>query len=639
MTAITEKLSICTVTAFGLVVALTPAVRTLTRRLNIVAPPCEESGHAEPTPVLGGVAIVVAVIAALGLVGELPVWTVAGMLTMLAVGALDDAVALTPSRKLLAQIAVVAFFLWAGPRAPEVTRWPLVNLGLAGFFMVAVINAFNLVDGLDGLAAGVGIAAMSAVGVVAWWSRDVALACAALAAGAALSGFLLFNFYPASIFMGDSGALPMGFLLGALALGGAALQQNSHLSIAVFPVLVMLVPLLDTAIVTVSRLATGNPISRRGLDHSHHRLLMLGLTVPRAVAVSWALAVTGALLAAGESLLSHPYVLSALPFVIAGIGVIGLFMVDLTFEGSAPGVAYGYLQGLARHILTLGYKRRLAEAVLDFALIPAAYFGACLLRRDFKLNDALLLSMMGTTPIFFAATYAAFALTGVYRGIWRYAGIADIIRFANGSLLAGVLVAIASMFIRLEVSGSVAVLYVVLLFNLLVFTRMSFQIQRRTLALFALPTERVLVVGAGRMGEAAVRYIFSGSDRRVRLVGFVDDDGFKDGKLVHGHQVLGSLDDLPRIYAATGFHRILIAADAISEDRLTMVKAFTDAHHMPLQRFLIEVNEFVPAIANGSSNGDGRGDGKSDNKTGNKSDSEIAATEAPPGSVVRPSIA
>jgi UDP-GlcNAc:undecaprenyl-phosphate GlcNAc-1-phosphate transferase len=625
MTAITEKLSICTVTAFGLVVALTPAVRTLTRRLNIVAPPCEESGHPEPTPVLGGVAIVVAVIAALGLVGELPVWTVAGMLTMLAVGALDDAVALTPSRKLLAQIAVVAFFLWAGPRAPEVTRWPLVNLGLAGFFMVAVINAFNLVDGLDGLAAGVGIAAMGAVGVVAWWSRDVALACAALAAGAALSGFLLFNFYPASIFMGDSGALPMGFLLGALALGGAALQQNSHLSIAVFPVLVML--------------ATGNPISRRGLDHSHHRLLMLGLTVPRAVAVSWALAVTGALLAAGESLLSHPYVLSVLPFVIAGIGVIGLFMVDLTFEGRAPGVAYGYLQGLARYILTLGYKRRLAEAVLDFALIPAAYFGACLLRRDFKLNDALLLSMMGTTPIFFAATYAAFALTGVYRGIWRYAGIADIIRFANGSLLAGVLVAIASMFIRLEVSGSVAVLYVVLLFNLLVFTRMSFQIQRRTLALFALPTERVLVVGAGRMGEAAVRYIFSGSDRRVRLVGFVDDDGFKDGKLVHGHQVLGSLDDLPRIYAATGFHRILIAADAISEDRLTMVKAFTDAHHMPLQRFSIEVNEFVPAIANGSSNGDGRGDGKSDNKPGNKSDSEIAATEAPPGSVVRPSIA
>lgn len=625
MTAITEKLAICATTAFGLAVALTPAARALASRLNIGAPPCEESGHPEPTPVLGGLAIVVAVLAALGLAGELPPWMLAAMLALLAVGGLDDAVALTPSRKLLAQIVVVAFFLWAGPTLPEVTRWPLVNLGLAGFFMLAVINAFNLVDGLDGLAAGVGIAAMGAVGVVAWWSRDAAMACAALAAGAALGGFLLFNFYPASIFMGDSGALPMGFLLGALALQGAALQRNSHLSSAVFPVLVMLVPLLDTGIVTMSRLATGNPISRRGLDHSHHRLLMLGLTVRRAVVVSWTLAATGALLAAGQSLLSHVYLLSALPFVIAGIGVVGLFMVDLTFEDRAPGVAYGYLQGLARYILSLGYKRRLAEAVLDFALIPAAYFGACLLRRDFRLNDVQILSMMGSTPVFFAATYVAFALTGVYRGIWRYAGIADIIRFANGSLLAGVIVAIASLFIPLEVSGSVAVLYVVLLFNLLVFTRMSFQIQRRALALFALPTERVLIVGAGRMGEAAVRYIFSGNDRRVRLIGFVDDDAFKEGKLVHGHQVLGPLDDLPRIYAATGFHWILIAADGISEDRLAMVKAFADAHHLPLQRFSIEVNEFVPAIANGDGN--------------SKAESETAVAQAPPPAVARPSVA
>ena len=619
MTAIAEKLAISAVTAFGLVLASTPAVKALALRFNFVAPPCEESSHTEPTPVLGGVAIVVAVLAALGLVGELPLWMLAGMLTLLAVGALDDAVALTPSRKLFAQLAVVAFFLWAGPAAPEDTRWPLVNLGLAGFWMVAVINAFNLVDGLDGLAAGVGVAAVGTVGVVAWWSRDVELACAALATGAALGGFLLFNFYPASIFMGDSGALPMGFLLGALALQGAALQQNSHLSSAVFPLLVMLVPLLDTAIVTVSRLATGNSISRRGLDHSHHRLLMLGLTVRRAVAVSWTLAALGALLAAGQTLLSHAYLLSALPFVIAGIGVAGLFMIDLTFEDRAPGVAFGYMQGLARSILSLGYKRRLAEAMLDFALIPAAYFGACLLRRDFKINDALIVSMMASTPVFYVATYVAFALTGVYRGIWRYAGIADLIRFANGALLAGVLVAIASLFIRLEISGSVAVLYVVLLFNLLVFTRMSFQIQRRALAMIALPTERVLIVGAGRMGEAAVRYIFSGNDRRVRLIGFVDDDAFKEGKLVHGHQVLGPLDDLPRIHITTEFHWILIAADAISEDRLAMVKAFADAHHLPLQRLSIEVSEFAPAIVNG--------------------DNKAVAAQASPPAVARPSVA
>src|SRR5690348_3819282 len=127
MTAMAGKLALCAATAFGLTVALTPAARALATRLKINASPCEESGHPEPTPVLGGLAIVTAVLAALGLAGHLATWMVAGMLALLAVGALDDVVALTPLRKLLAQIVVVALFLWAGPALPQVTRWPGVN--------------------------------------------------------------------------------------------------------------------------------------------------------------------------------------------------------------------------------------------------------------------------------------------------------------------------------------------------------------------------------------------------------------------------------------------------------------------------------------------------------------------------------
>ncbi len=589
------RVFICGGVSFALALALTPVAKVIARRLNLVAEPSEESGHPEPTPVMGGTAIVSAVLIALALAGALPLWMSAGMLLLLAVGVVDDAVVLTPPRKLALELMVMALFLLIGPPPPHVTHWPLVNLAGAAFFMTAVINAFNLVDGLDGLAAGVGIAAAGALGVVGWWSRDAGLACAAAAIAAAFGAFLLFNFHPASIFMGDSGALPMGFLLGALTLEGSALQLNSHLSKVVFPLLVMLVPLFDTSIVTVSRVATGNPISRRGLDHSHHRLLMLGLTVRRAVMVSWALAAAGALCAAGETLLSHAYLLSALPFLVAVIGVTGMFMIDLTFDGRAPGVAYGYVQGVARYVLSLAYKRRLAEAMLDLALIPAAYFGAYLLRRDFMIDDALVGSMIRSTPTLMVTTYAAFGLAGVYRGIWRYAGLADIIRFANGALLAGVLLTIASLFMRLELSGSIIVLYVVLLFNLLVFTRLSFQALRRAIAVFALPTERVLIVGAGRMGEAAVHYIFSGSDRRTRLVGFVDDDAFKEGKLVHGHCVLGPLDELARIYAGTGFHRILIAADEIGEERLALVAAFAQTRHLPVERFSIGVSQFVAA--------------------------------------------
>lgn len=603
--SLTARVLICTATSFALVAAATPLAKALARRFAVVAQPSAESGHPEATPVLGGVAIVLAVVGALALTGALPLWMAGGMLVLLAVGIVDDKVALTPSRKLALELVVVAAFLALGPRPPEVTRWPLVNLCGAGFFMVAAINAFNLIDGLDGLAAGVGIAAAGAVGVVGWWSHEAGLACAAAAAAAAFGAFLFFNFHPATIFMGDSGALPMGFLLGALTLQGSALQLNSHLSKAVFPLLVMLVPLFDTTIVSVSRAATGNPISRRGLDHSHHRLLMLGLTVRRAVLVTWGLAAAGALCAAGLTLLDHAYLLSALPFLAAVIGVIGLFMIDLTFEGRAPAAAYGYVRGGARYLLSLAYKRRLAEGVLDLALIPAAYFGASLLRHDFAINDGLVGSMIRSTPFLLVTTYCAFGLTGVYRGIWRYAGLADIIRFANGALLAGILIALASLLMPLEVSGSIIVLYVILLFNLLVFTRLSFQTLRRAIALLSLPTARVLIVGAGWTGEAAVRYIFSGSDRSTRLVGFVDDDAFKEGKLVHGHCVLGPLDELERVHAGTGFHRILIADDQISEERLAMVAAFAQAHHLPIERFSIGVSQFV-AAANGNGGPVGR---------------------------------
>ena len=597
--SIYDRVLICGVTSFAIAVVLMPLARAISWRFKVVAEPSQESGHLNPTPVLGGIAIVIAILGALALVGALPLWTLAGAGLLLGVGVIDDAVALTPSHKFILEAMVVALFLATGPPLPEVTRWPLVNVAGSAFFMLAVINAFNLVDGLDGLAAGVGIMAASAVGLVAWWSRDAGVAYAAAATVAAFAAFLFFNFHPASIFMGDSGALPMGFLLGALALEGSALETNSHLSKAVFPLLVMLVPLLDTSIVTVSRIATSNPISRRGLDHSHHRLLMLGLTVRRAVLVSWAFAAAGALCAAGLTLLNHAYLLSILPFLIVVIGVVGLFMIDLTFEGQAPGVAYGYVRGAARYLLSFAYKRRFAEAALDLALIPAAYFGAFILRRDFVMNDGIVGSLIRSTPTILVTTYAAFGLTGVYRGIWRYAGLADIIRFANGALLAGTFVAIASLLVPIELSGSIIVLYVILVFNFLVFTRLSFQVLRRAIAMLALSTERVLIVGAGRTGEAAVHYTFSGNNHRSQLVGFVDDDAFKEGKLVHGRAVLGPLDELERIYAGTGFHRILIAADSIGEDRLALVAAFAKARGLRVERFSIAVSQFG-AVANGN---------------------------------------
>jgi FlaA1/EpsC-like NDP-sugar epimerase len=171
-----------------------------------------------------------------------------------------------------------------------------------------------------------------------------------------------------------------------------------------------------------------------------------------------------------------------------------------------------------------------------------------------------------------------------------------VIRFANGSVLAGVFVVLISLVLPLELSGSIAVLYVILLLNLLVASRMSFRALRRGVALLALPDERVLIVGAGELAEAAARYLTTQRNRRFKLVGFVDDDSFTVGKLVHGQRVLGTLADLDRIYATNHFSQVLIAAETIPGERMERLRQFANQLELSVQRFSIRLNDVGPSV-------------------------------------------
>jgi UDP-GlcNAc:undecaprenyl-phosphate GlcNAc-1-phosphate transferase len=589
----TSTLAAMPLIAFALAALTMPLAKAIARRLGILSAPYTEAQHKERTPLMGGAAIIAASLAAMAIGGVLPLWMLMGTAALFVVGLVDDAHVLRARWKLMAQIAVVLMVLAIGPRM-RLAPWPLVNAGLTGFFLLSTINAFNLIDGLDGLAAGVGIIVAAGVAAISILHGDARTASQALIIAGALAGFLIYNLHPASIFMGDSGALPLGLLLGAMALHAGNLAGNSRLPRYVVPILIMLVPLLDTAIVSVSRMATGTPLSRRGLDHSHHRLLSLGLSDRRAVALVWSLGALTAVCAVILTRLPHQYLLATLPMIVAGFGVIGLFMIDLTFDVNSPGVAYDNLRGPARFILTFSYKRRLAEAALDLALIPAAYFGAFLVRLDFKINDPLMASFISSLPLVMMATYASFLIAGIYRGIWRYASVSDVIRFANGSVLAGIFVVLTSLVFPFELSGSIAVLYVILLLNLLVASRMSFRALRRGVGLLALPDERVLIVGAGELAESAARYLSSYRGQRLKLVGFVDDDSFRQGKLVHGRRVLGTLADLERIFETRPFSQVLVAAEAIAVERMDQLRKFAGAHRLSVRRFTIRLNEVGP---------------------------------------------
>jgi UDP-GlcNAc:undecaprenyl-phosphate GlcNAc-1-phosphate transferase len=264
-----------------LVVALllTPVAGRLAHRLGILDHPSEQKFHRDPTPYLGGVALAAGLVA----IGVLTTGASAqafvillGGLVLGVWGLVDDWVTVRPSAKLLVQAAAGSALWFADIRA-GLFGIEVLDLALTVLWVVAVTNAVNLLDNMDGLAAGVStVAALTFFGIAA--SRgDYLVASLALAVAGASLGFLRHNLPPAKIFLGDAGALMLGFLLAALGLKLDLVGENGFVRSAV-PVLILGVPLFDTVLVIVDRLRGRRRVFRGGTDHSSHRLATLGLS-------------------------------------------------------------------------------------------------------------------------------------------------------------------------------------------------------------------------------------------------------------------------------------------------------------------------------------------------------------------------
>ncbi len=585
--------------AFGICAFTIPVARRVAHAFDVVVAPHSDSHRRGVIPLLGGLSVITAALLTMACFSVLPWSMVVGATGLLLLGVIDDVAALRPSRKLVWE-AVIAIAAMATMKIPALTPWVSLNWAIVLFWLLATINAFNLIDGLDGLAGGIGITSSLAVAAIAASSGNYASAIQALAVAGALGGFLLFNFHPASIFLGDGGALPAGFMLGMLALGAG--DSDAWLTRFAVPALIMIVPLLDMGIVSVSRMATNRPPTRRGLDHSHHKLLALGLSDRAAVSVCWIVSLLAGTCAFAMKLLPGAYLVMALPFIVGLFGLIGLFMIDLTFDVVEPGETYKNLGLLARFIVHLGYKRRLAEAGLDLFLVTGAYFGAFLIRFDFVTDRERVLEILPNVPLVLVGSYLVFFTLGIYRGFWRYTGLSEIARLASASIGAGTVLLVIDWFHPIMMSGSIAVLFVLILFNELSASRLSFRVFRKGIALLSHSRRAVLVVGASELAEVAARYVTSGTNREMRLVGFVDVDSFKAGKTIHGAEVLGSLKDLDSAFRSTHFTEILIANSTLGADAMTRISAFARNHGIAVFNFSIEFNEFLPEAGANSSN-------------------------------------
>lgn len=274
---------------FGLTAGLAPLAGRLAARWGVLDAPSGRKTQMRPVPLLGGLAMATGFTAVLlGAVAVLPspdaqrqlATTLALGSIVLLVGLVDDIRELSPMARLLAELAVGAG-AWAGGLGVSLSGVPVIDLALTMAWVAVVTNAINLLDNMDGLSSGVAaIGALWFLAIAAVNGQYLVAVMAAAVAGCAL-GFLRHNFPPpARIYMGDAGALFLGF---CLAVVGMKLRFAGPTQVTFFvPILVLGVPLLDTALVTLTRLAVGRSPFEGGRDHLSHRLLSLGLSVPQA---------------------------------------------------------------------------------------------------------------------------------------------------------------------------------------------------------------------------------------------------------------------------------------------------------------------------------------------------------------------
>jgi UDP-GlcNAc:undecaprenyl-phosphate/decaprenyl-phosphate GlcNAc-1-phosphate transferase len=320
------------------VVALlaTPLAGRFARRVGAIDQPKERGLHEEPTPSLGGLAILAGVLVAGVLFLDHDSETRAilvGAAVIAIIGALDDIVDLPPGAKLVGQVGAAAIPVFAGVKVDDMTipfigrielnEWggPLTLLGI-----VAMMNAVNFTDGVDGLAAGVcTIAATTFAVITLSLDRDVAGVLAALTAGASF-GFLYHNFHPASVFMGDSGSNLLGLLLGCIAVEGVL--KTAAVVALVFPLVILAVPILDTGFVVAKRVKYRRPVYVGDRWHFHHRFANIGFSQRRTVLYLYAWTLSLAALALALRFVpysdDHGHFNTGWTLVLAGFGLLAV---------------------------------------------------------------------------------------------------------------------------------------------------------------------------------------------------------------------------------------------------------------------------------------------------------------------------
>jgi UDP-GlcNAc:undecaprenyl-phosphate/decaprenyl-phosphate GlcNAc-1-phosphate transferase len=595
MFSLTPDILVPPLVSFVLAVALTPAVKLLARRWGFIAKPKTDRWHKKPTAMMGGLAIWLAVLLTwITLVPHTPAgFVIIGAASFLcAVGFIDDWLHIKPYQKLIGQVIGAAIVVNYGLLLPWTKSLP-ANMVITIFWLIGITNAVNLLDNMDGLATGIAAIASAflTINFVTSGQPTEALMLAVFAA--ALIGFLIYNSNPASIFMGDSGSMFIGFFLASAPLiNVAGGRSRSFVPVLAVPILVLFIPIFDTTFVTILRKLSGRAASQGGRDHTSHRLVALGLSEKRAVLMLYALAALSGLVAIMVRQLKTDVGLALLSLFTIGLTLLGVFLARARGYNEEDQVLVARDNAIFTFLVDFSYKRRIFEVLLDVVLIVLAYWSAYAIKFEPFSNSPAWKLFLRTLPVMVVVRLAAFLLLGVYRGIWRYTSMDDLITFAK-AVIAGSIVSMTIILFKFRFQGfsrAVFAIDALVMLLLLAASRIAFRFFRQVLpAVTAHKGRRVLIYGAGDAGELLLRELLNNRDLEYAPVGFMDDDTTKHGKLIHGYRVFGGNGSLARIITEQEVEQVLISSPQISADRISEIWSECDSRNIELRRMSIRI--------------------------------------------------
>jgi UDP-GlcNAc:undecaprenyl-phosphate GlcNAc-1-phosphate transferase len=486
-------------------------------------------------------------------------------------------------------------------------RFGIWAIPVTVLWVVAITNAINLLDGLDGLAAGTSLIVCIAMFAISLLNENIGIALTSIILAGSILGFLKYNFSPASIFLGDSGAYYLGFMLSALSLL-SNMKGTTALTILV-PIIALGLPIMDTLLSMLRRLLQSLHISRddkeknmvkflfsKGKsmvkpdkDHIHHRLLKLGLSQRNAVLTLYVVTfILGAIALSAVYFRNIDQALLITAIALASyIGVRKLGYSEIQF------LRDGTLVPLFESSMV---SQRLFRVFVDVSFIALSYYLALLFRFEGDFSPAVREHYLSTIPLILFVKMVVFYLAGLYKGSWGYMNVDDVLRMLRSVLLGCVVAGLILWFIPSlgVISRTALFIDFNLLFFFIIATRTSSRVQEYLSLLSNRQGKSVLIYGLGRAGSHALNEFLSNRRLNLKPVGFIDDDESKKGEEINGYPVLGTLENLEGVLGSQVISEVIVSRDDIPEEKLDRLSQICSSHQIFLRRLKTSLVE-VPA--------------------------------------------